>query len=145
MILKPLRVNINTLVLAKDIRSKYQFVILKNMHLNFILTPSNEYSPFHTILLVWLSSQGNFCRKFHMTWRSYIQHPTGLLKWHSPFEITVRSNITFVLVHIPVQTQQIRGLGESGRFDMYVDIWSCHARYWITCGVLFKRFHKQNC
>lgn len=52
MILKPLRVNINTLVLAKDIRSKYQFVILKNMHLNFILTPSNEYSPFHTILLV---------------------------------------------------------------------------------------------
>jgi len=40
MILKPLHVNIITLVLAKDIHSKYQCVVLENMHLNFILTPA---------------------------------------------------------------------------------------------------------
>lgn len=46
MILKPLHVNINLLALAKEVQRKYQFVILENMLLQFILAPTDEYSPF---------------------------------------------------------------------------------------------------
>jgi len=57
-----------------------------------------------------------------MICRSYMQHLTELLKGHSPLEITIRKNITLGLVPIPIQTQQLRGLTESRRFDMHVDI-----------------------
>lgn len=124
MILKPFHVN--KITLAKELHSKYQFLILENTHLNFIFTPSTKYLPLALLMwFLWLSSQENFCGNFRVTRKSYIQNSTELLNW---FEITIRNNITFFFGSYTC-SNTIRGLGEFGRFDMYVEIQFCHTKY----------------
>lgn len=59
-----------------------------------------------------------------------MQHLTELLKWHLPFEIMIRNNITFFLVRTPVWTQQLRGLGSL--VGLAIKIIESHVEYYLN-------------